>query len=82
MPTHGFDYWNILVGQGEYYNPDFVENGKQIRYNNTHVTDKITELTLDVLKNKAPEDKPWMMMMHHKAPHRSQAAPIRYLGYF
>lgn len=27
LPEHGFDYWNILVGQGEYYNPDFIENG-------------------------------------------------------
>jgi len=78
----GFDYWNILVGQGEYYQPEFIENGEHIKYNNTHVTDKITELTLDVLKNKVPEDKPWMLMMHHKAPHRNQAAPIRYLGHF
>jgi uncharacterized sulfatase len=81
LPEHGFDYWNILVGQGEYYNPDFIENGKRVRYNNTHVTDKITELTIDTLKN-APEDKPWMMMMHHKAPHRNQAAHSRYLGHF
>jgi len=78
----GFDYWNILNGQGEYYQPDFIENGVPVHYNNTHVTDKITELTIDVLKNKAPKDKPWMMMMHHKAPHRNQAAPLRYLGHF
>jgi hypothetical protein len=31
---------------------------------------------------KAPEDKPWMMMMHHKAPHRNQAAQARFLGHF
>ena len=23
----GFDYWNIVPGQGSYYNPDFIENG-------------------------------------------------------
>ncbi|HWS00945.1 MAG TPA: sulfatase-like hydrolase/transferase, partial [Prolixibacteraceae bacterium] len=22
----GFDYWNVLPGQGDYYNPDFIEN--------------------------------------------------------
>lgn len=37
---------------------------------------------MDVLENKVAEDKPWMMMMHHKAPHRNQAAPTRYLGHF
>ncbi|SHF01713.1 Sulfatase [Mariniphaga anaerophila] len=27
-PT-GFDYWNVLPGQGEYYNPDFIEMGEK-----------------------------------------------------
>ena len=27
-PT-GFDYWNILVGQGDYYNPIFIDNGEK-----------------------------------------------------
>ena len=27
-PT-GFDYWNILIGQGDYYNPYFIENGEK-----------------------------------------------------
>eukprot|EP00587_Corethron_hystrix_P006024 CAMPEP_0113301440 /NCGR_PEP_ID=MMETSP0010_2-20120614/2672_1 /TAXON_ID=216773 ORGANISM="Corethron hystrix, Strain 308" /NCGR_SAMPLE_ID=MMETSP0010_2 /ASSEMBLY_ACC=CAM_ASM_000155 /LENGTH=536 /DNA_ID=CAMNT_0000155071 /DNA_START=717 /DNA_END=2327 /DNA_ORIENTATION=+ /assembly_acc=CAM_ASM_000155 len=78
----GFDYWNVLVGQGQYYQPEFVENGERIVYNDTHVTDKITELTLDVLRHRAPGDRPWMVMMHHKAPHRNWAAPGRYLGRF
>ena len=44
----GFDYWNILVCQGHYYQPEFIENGEHITYNNNHVTDKITELILDI----------------------------------
>ena len=28
----GFDYSNVLPGQGQYYNPDFIENGKKKRY--------------------------------------------------
>lgn len=81
-PTEGgFDYWNILVGQGEYYQPEFVENGEHRQYNNTHVTYKITDLVLDFLED-APEEKPWMMMMHHKAPHRNQAPPLEFLGHF
>ena len=27
-PT-GFDYWNILTGQGNYYNPTFIDNGEK-----------------------------------------------------
>lgn len=25
--SRGFDYWNVLPGQGQYYNPDFIEMG-------------------------------------------------------
>ncbi|MBO6027575.1 MAG: sulfatase-like hydrolase/transferase, partial [Bacteroidales bacterium] len=28
-PT-GFDYWDILTGQGDYYNPVFIRNGEKI----------------------------------------------------
>jgi arylsulfatase A-like enzyme len=43
--TGGFDYFNILKGQGEYYNPDFIENGVPITYNGTHVINQTTNLT-------------------------------------
>ena len=29
-PT-GFDYWDILIGQGDYYNPDFIRNGEKVK---------------------------------------------------
>jgi arylsulfatase A-like enzyme len=66
-PT-GFDYWNILPGQGVYYNPDFIEMGKPGKYEG-YVTDIITDLCLDWLKNRRP-DKPFCLLYHHKAPHR------------
>lgn len=49
-PT-GFDYWNILIGQGIYYNPYFIDNGekKQIEGYATNIT---TDLALDWLDNK------------------------------
>ncbi len=66
-PT-GFDYWNILPGQGKYHDPDMIElgNKKVIR---GYVTDIITDLSIDFLKNR-PKDKPFLLMCHHKAPHR------------
>jgi arylsulfatase A-like enzyme len=37
----GFDYWNVVPGQGEYYNPDFIENGVRKR-----VEGYVTNITL------------------------------------
>ena len=67
-PT-GFDYWNILVGQGPYYNPPMIENGTRIKHQG-YTTDIITDVSLDWLKNKRDKGKPFMLKLHHKAPHR------------
>ena len=68
-PT-GFDYWNILTGQGDYYNPYFIDNGekKQIEGYATNIT---TDLALDWLDNKRDKNKPFCLLLHHKAPHRT-----------
>jgi arylsulfatase A-like enzyme len=67
-PT-GFDHWDILPGQGFYYNPDFINSSG--RYNEKgYVTDIITEKCLKWLKETKGSGKPFMLMMHHKAPHR------------
>lgn len=66
-PT-GFDYWNILPGQGDYHDPALFEMGERKTYNG-YVTDIITDISLDWLKNRE-KDKPFMLMCHHKAPHR------------
>jgi arylsulfatase A-like enzyme len=66
-PT-GFDYWNILPGQGLYYNPAMIEMGVQKKYTG-YVTDIITDHALKWLKERNPE-KPFCLMFHHKAPHR------------
>jgi arylsulfatase A-like enzyme len=67
-PT-GFDYWNILPGQGAYHNPVLYDKNGSTKYDG-HVSDVVTDLTLSVLKNR-PSDKPFFMMYHHKAPHRA-----------
>ena len=71
----GFDYWNILPGQGAYYNPDMIEMGEKNRHEG-YVTDLLTDMALDYFKNKRDPQKPFMMMLHNKAPHRNwQPAP-------
>jgi arylsulfatase A-like enzyme len=66
-PT-GFDYWNVLPGQGEYHNPELIEMGERRQYEG-YVTDLITDLSLDWLNNR-DKHKPFFLMCHHKAPHR------------
>ena len=66
-PT-GFDYWNVLPGQGLYHNPEMIdENGRQVHEG--YVTDIITDFSLEWLQNR-DRDKPFFLMCHHKAPHR------------
>ncbi len=67
-PT-GFDYWDILPGQGQYYNPPMIQDGKRVRRMG-YVTDIITDLSLDWLKQR-DTSKPFLLMCAHKAPHRS-----------
>ena len=66
-PT-GFDYWNILPGQGVYHNPVLIEMGQRKKHQG-YATDLITDLSIEFLKN-CPKDKPFFLMCHHKAPHR------------
>ncbi len=70
-PT-GFDHWEILPGQGSYYNPDFLTAAGKKRYEG-YATDVTTDLALDWLKNDRDEDKPFLLMCQHKAPHRTWA---------
>jgi len=67
-PT-GFDKWIVLPGQGLYHDPAFLEpEGRRVIKG--YVTDVITDLAIDFLKNR-PKDKPFFLMCHHKAPHRN-----------
>jgi len=67
-PT-GFDYWHILPGQGVYYNPPMIDNGKRVKHSG-YTTDVITGLSLDWLKTGRDPSKPFFLMLQHKAPHR------------
>ena len=66
-PT-GFDYWNVLPDQGEYFNPPMNEKGTTRVYPG-YATDIITDLSLDWLEHRDP-NRPFLLMCHHKAPHR------------
>jgi arylsulfatase A-like enzyme len=66
-PT-GFDFWRVLPGQGLYHNPVMIDReGKRVHEG--YVTDLITDMCLDWLRERDP-DRPFCLLCHHKAPHR------------
>ena len=74
-----FDYWDILPGQGNYYNPVFISmDGKQQRFDG-YATDVTTDKAIQWLDDR-DADKPFFLMCQHKAPHRTFAPALRHLG--
>jgi arylsulfatase A-like enzyme len=78
----GFDHWEILPGQGKYYNPDFVQMDGSKKQFEGYCTDLITDKALDWLKNKRKKDKPFVLMCQHKAPHRNWSPAERHFTLF
>ena len=79
-PT-GFDRWIVLPGQGVYWNPVFLMPGKKKLAIEGHCTDITTELGIEWLKTR-PQDKPFFLMLHQKAPHRGWEPTERHKAMF
>ncbi len=77
----GFDYWNVVPGQGQYYNPDFIEMGVKKRVPG-YCTELTTQFALDWLENKRDPSKPFCLLFHQKAPHRNWQPAPKYLNLF
>jgi arylsulfatase A-like enzyme len=65
-PT-GFNHWEILPGQGNYFNPDFITSSGTHRETG-YVTNLITEKAKRWLSQT--QGKPFFLMVGQKAPHR------------
>jgi arylsulfatase A-like enzyme len=65
----GFDRWEILPGQGAYYNPVLYTATGEHTYTGRYVTDVVTDLAIDFIRQR-PAGRPFFLMLHHKAPHR------------
>ena len=68
-PT-GFNHWDVLIGQGDYYNPTFICNGEKVQRQG-YATNVTTDLALEWLENGRDASKPFCLLLHHKAPHRT-----------
>ena len=77
----GFDYWDVLPGQGAYYNPR-LKRAEGPRVVEGHCTDIVTDLALEWLEGNKDSDQPWLLMCQHKAPHRTWMPAARHLDLY
>ena len=88
-----FDYYAVLPGQGQYFNPMFRVRGPKPWPKNTfrfyrndaaHSSDAVTDLSLKWLADRREriesggEDRPFFLMHHFKAPHDNFENAERY----
>ncbi len=78
-PT-GFDFWTVVPGQGEYHDPEFIEMGESKKFKG-YATDLITDFSLGWL-DKREKERPFMLMCHHKAPHRPWEPDEKYANLY
>lgn len=77
----GFDDWKVLPGQGLYYNPDFITPDGNVTIEG-YATDIVTDMAVEFLKQKRDPNKPFMLMVQHKAPHRNWMPALRHLDLY
>ena len=77
----GFDYWNILPGQGQYYDPSFISMKGDTSRVEGYATDVTTNIALNWLNTRDPA-KPFFVVVGEKAPHRPWMPDIQDLGKF
>lgn len=80
-PMQGFDFWEVLPGQGSYYQPEF-RSPEGRKFYEGYVADIITEKAIDWMDTKRDEEKPFMIMVHHKGTHRTWKAAPRHVGLY
>ncbi len=77
----GYDKWVVLPGQGLYYNPDFITPEGKITIQG-YCTDIVTDMGVEYLKQDRDKDKPFLLMVQHKAPHRCWMPAPRHLNLY
>lgn len=77
----GFDYYYVLDDQGKYYNPTFASTGHygDYRQETGYATTLITDHAIEFLEARE-KDKPFCLMVHHKAPHRNWMPDQSHIG--
>jgi arylsulfatase A-like enzyme len=79
-PT-GFTYWKILPGQGIYYDPRLIHMQGDTITEKGYATDVLTDNAISWLDQR-DKSKPFVLLFHHKAPHRNFVPALKYLEQF
>lgn len=77
----GFDYWEILPGQGSYFNPDFITMDGSLKRYEGYVSDVIEDVAERWLDQR-DDSKPFCLIIGHKATHRTWMPDTVDLGMF
>jgi arylsulfatase A-like enzyme len=77
----GFNYWRILPGMGQYFDT------RMITMSGDTVTEKgysADVITIDAIQwlDSIDIHKPFVLLLHHKAPHRNFVPALKYLEQF
>lgn len=75
-----FDYWDVIIDQGEYFDPRFLSSDG-LRTEPGYATDVITDLALAWLE-RLDGDAPWCVLINHKAPHRPWEPDEKHAGMY
>lgn len=78
-PRPGFDYFVTHKGQGKYFDTEFNINGQR-RVIDAYYTHAVTSLALDWIAKK--REKPFCLMLGHKAPHSFYTPEKKYAHTF
>lgn len=80
-PQPGFDHWEGLQGQGQYWNPKLNINGAWVQYeDSTYVTDLLTDHVISYMKQQQVKNKPFFVYLSHKGVHSPFSAAKRHAG--
>ena len=77
----GFDYWKILPGQGLYYDPRMINMNGDTVVIKGYATEVIENEAIKWL-DRRDRQKPFLLLLHHKAPHRNFVPQLKWLGIF
>ena len=77
----GFDYWVSFEGQGRYLNPPLNIDGER-KIVEGHMTDVLTDLTVEFLKAQKGKDEPYLLVLSHKAVHENFQPTHRHTGIY
>lgn len=79
----GFDYYHIYNDQGQYYNPQYRGTDTDGKYivEEGYSTDLTTDYALSFIEHR-DTNKPFCLLLHHKAPHRNWLANTKYFGMY